>query len=55
MDQYLEKIKKINLNNLIYFFWGIYVLSNFLDMVGIIYVNGICQVILKFIRYICSN
>ena len=53
MDQYLEKIKKINLNNLIYFFWGIYVLSNFLDMVGIIYVNGICQVILKFIRYIC--
>ena len=53
MNQYLEKIKKIEFNNLMYVFWGIYVLANFLGMVGIIYANDICQITLKIIRYIC--
>lgn len=53
MNQYLEKIKKIELNNLMYIFWGIYVLANFLGMVGIIYANDICQIALKLTRYMC--
>ena len=53
MNQYLEKIKKIEFNNLMYVFWGIYVLANFLGMVGIICANDICQITLKIIRYIC--
>lgn len=53
MNQFIEKIKKIELNNIIYFFWGIYVLANFLGMVGIICANDICLISLKYIRYIC--
>ena len=53
MNHYIDKIKKIELNNIIYFFWGIYVLANFLSMVGIICANDLCLISLKYIRYIC--
>ena len=52
---YLDKIKKISLDNIIYISWGIYILVNFLNMVGIIYVSKECQLILKIIRYICYS
>ena len=53
MNQYIDKIKKIDFNNIIYFFWGIYVLANFLGMIGIIYANDTCLFTLKLIRYMC--
>ena len=53
MNQYIDKIKKIDFNNIIYFFWGIYVLANFLGMIGMICANDTCQFTLKIIRYMC--
>lgn len=53
MNQYIDKIKKIDFNNIIYFFWGIYVLANFLGMIGIICANDTCLFTLKLIRYMC--
>ena len=53
MKKYIDKIKNIKIEDLTYFFWGIYLIICFLNMVGIIFINDKCQLILKAARYLC--
>ena len=53
MNLIYNKIKQIRLEQIIYFFWGTYILASFLNMVGIVYAEDLCQFALKIIRYIC--
>ena len=53
MKKYIDSIKKINIENLTYIFWGIYIFMCFLNTVGIIFINDKCQLILKLVRYVC--
>ena len=53
MKLYFDKLKQFKNKEIIYFFWRIYILASFLNMVGIFYVNSECQFVLKIVRYIC--
>ena len=53
MKLYFNKLKHLKIEQITYFFWGIYVLVSLLNMVGIFYVSDKCQLVFKFIRYIC--
>ncbi len=48
-----DKLKQLKIEEIIYFFWGIYVLVSFFNMVGIFYASNNCQLVFKLIRYIC--
>lgn len=53
MKLYFDKLKHLKIEQIAYFFWGIYVLVSLLNMVGIFYASDECQLVFKFIRYIC--
>ena len=53
MKYYIDKIKKLSLEDKTYFIWGIYIFTCFLNTVGIIFINDKCQTALKLVRYIC--
>ncbi len=53
MKLYFDKLKKLKNEEITYFFWGIYVLISFLNLVGIFYASNECQLVFKLIRYVC--
>ena len=53
MKLFIDKIKKISLDDLTYFSWGIYITTCFLNVIGVIYASEICQLVLKISRYMC--
>ena len=53
MKFFLKKIKQLKNEETTYFFWRIYVLISFLNMVGIFYASETCQFVFKIIRYLC--
>lgn len=53
MKLFIDKTKKISLDDLTYFSWEIYITTCFLNVIGVIYASEICQLILKISRYTC--
>ena len=53
MKLYFDKLKNLKIEQISYFFWGVYVLVSLLNMVGILYASDECQLVLKLIRYVC--
>ena len=53
MKPIFDKIKKVSLDNLVYISWGIYILTCFLNIVGIIVLSDRTQNVLKIVRYVC--
>ena len=53
MNLHIDKLKKLKIYKLTYFFWGVYIFVNFLNSIGIFFINDEFQLGFKLIRYIC--
>ena len=53
MKSFLDKIKQLKIEEITYFFWGIYIVASFLNNIGIFFINDELQLGLKLIRYVC--
>lgn len=53
MNLHIDKLKRLRINDLTYFFWGVYIFASFLNSIGIFFINDELQLGLKLIRYIC--